>query len=133
MTGETLYEVFCRKEMLVNVEGLTSQHLFAMTNEGGQSSLTSQFHSNEQYCILTVQLFTQGLDMLLILIFKMTKHASNLLPVSFCTVAVKCCSVRCQFTGESTRLMENDGPYLFGLRQLFTRDPPQCAVSAHGE
>lgn len=70
MAGETLFKVFCRKEKLMNVEGLTCQHVFAVTNESSQSSLTSQFHSNEQYCILTVQLFTYGLKMLFILIFK---------------------------------------------------------------
>lgn len=36
-------------------------------------------------------------------------------------------------TGFCTRLMENNGSDFVGLFQLVTRDPTQCAVSAHGE
>lgn len=31
------------------------------------------------------------------------------------------------------RLMERNGPHLVRLPKLPARDPPQCAVSAHGE
>lgn len=43
------------------------------------------------------------------------------------------CYLWYSFTGYSTRLMEKNGPNLIGLPQPSTRDPPECAVGAHGE
>lgn len=63
----------------------------------------------------------------------------DLLSVYVSQVLHKCCVVLntrhiCfSFTGYSTSLMEKNGPNLVGLFQLFARDTPQCAVSAHGE
>lgn len=39
----------------------------------------------------------------------------------------------CDLAGSPTGLMEKNGSDILGLFHHFTRVPPQCAVSAHGE